>query len=72
VKSLNEGEVLTLPCRWCASLVIHLRIEVGTFYRACPKCGELTEIVVTRGPQGLEARTREVLDLPKGEEEAPE
>lgn len=69
MKSLNEGEVLTLPCRWCASLTIRLRIAVGTFNRSCPRCGELTEIVVTRGPQGLEARTREILEIPKGEED---
>ena len=69
---LREGEVIALPCRWCASLSIRLRIEVGTFYRACPRCGELTEIVVTHAPQGLEARTRGILDLPKGEEENQE
>ena len=66
---LREGEVIALPCRWCASLSIRLRIEVGTFFRACPRCGELTEIVVTHAPQGLEARTRGILDLPKGGEE---
>ena len=66
---LREGEVIALPCRWCASLSIRLRIEVGTFYRACPRCGELTEIAILLGPQGLEARTRGILDLPKGEEE---
>jgi len=67
VTYLNEGEVLALPCRWCFSLSIRLRIKVGTFTRACPKCGELTHIAVRRGPGSLELRTGGVLEVPENE-----
>lgn len=55
---LREGDILSLPCRWCASVSIKLRIQPGTAVKSCPRCGELTRFDIRSGPDGLEINSK--------------
>ncbi len=65
----HDGAVAAIPCRWCSSLSLKVKIEMGTSYGLCMCCGGLTEIDVTRGPDGTEIRTRRVMEIPKDGED---
>lgn len=56
--SLREGEVVSLPCRWCASVSIEVKIQPGSDVKPCPKCGEFTHFNIKRGPTGLEISSK--------------
>lgn len=58
IGSLREGEVISLPCRWCASVSIQVKIQPGTGVQPCPKCGELTRFDIKRGPAGPEISSK--------------
>ncbi len=53
---IQEGEVVALPCRHCASLTIRLRIRAGLQKERCSRCGGSVWFDVGRGPGGMSIR----------------
>ncbi len=49
---IKEGEAVTLPCRRCASISIHLVIRKGTMSTRCAKCGGAIRFHIADGPAG--------------------
>jgi predicted RNA-binding Zn-ribbon protein involved in translation (DUF1610 family) len=61
VAGVRAGELLTVPCRHCASVSIRFVVEAGVKFLQCPKCGEFTLIQAEVGSEGVGFRSQAVL-----------
>jgi predicted RNA-binding Zn-ribbon protein involved in translation (DUF1610 family) len=62
VGSLREGEVVVLPCRFCASVSIPVTIHPGSTVKTCPKCGRLTDFTIERNRTGMKINSKSAIE----------
>lgn len=62
-REFDEGDVISVPCRHCATLALRIEIRAGSSAHRCARCGRGTTVYVRRSPdESWVIRTEQTAD----------